>query len=907
MRSLTLALAVLLMLGAAAPALARPDATLAATYQATVPATIGAGSTTSIPVTITNIGDEAWLSAGPNVVNLSYHWENAQGGILVWEGRRTPLGPPMAPGETRLINASVVAPDKGGGYRLRFHLVKEGVAWFPQASQPYPVQAQTAYAVRFGSVPIFTFVAGGSYSIDVPATNMGLAPWNAAAPNPVSLSYHWHDAQGNTMVWDGVRTPLAADVVPGATTVITARVTAPPQPVEGGVTLTFDLVREGVNWFEFLGGAPVRLRTTVEAARWSGRYDVPATSSAVIGETKQLAITVTNTGNVPWSASGGDRVNIGYHLFDSAGRTVLWDGTRTPLGSDLAPGQSRALALTFTAPATIGGYSLNVEAVREGVSWFSGYGVPAAASALTVTSGFSAGYGATTTPALATIGATLQLSVDVMNFGPRTLVAGGPTPIALSYHILGAGGTIVTWEGRRGVLPRDIAAGETVTVPINVTLPSTVGDYAVSWDLVQEGVAWFSQLNIPRKTEPVSVQPGVTFYGKGFGHGVGMSQWGAQGWATGASGPPLSGEQIVAKYYSGSTVSRLSPPGNGIRVLLSAPSSAGRFNCSGTQFFNGSLANVVSNGGYNILDEGQGNKVIANASATVTFQFFATAGIVRVYNQATNPPTTVYEGPGPVVTVPVDPAVATTIKEKGVYRGNFRFTNSGGALRTINFLNYDDYVRGVVPLEMPGGWHIQAYRAQALAARSYAFTSYRGTAADYDVTDDQSDQCYGGVQLNNGRPVESDITNLAVTTTAGLVIAFNNQPVRAYFASSSGGYTLAYGCWNATGTTCASSPSYLSAVADPADLLVSVPGPNRQASWTATYTSPEIRNAIAGYRGVDIGTLTSVDLSNQVPAGVGHVISIRFTGTNASVEVPADGFLRGYLGLKSTMVRLSAF
>ena len=68
-----------------------------------------------------------------------------------------------------------------------------------------------------------------------------------------------------------------------------------------------------------------------------------------------------------------------------------------------------------------------------------------------------------------------------------------------------------------------------------------------------------------------------------------------------------------------------------------------------------------------------------------------------------------------------------------------------------------------------------------------------------------------------------------------------------------------------------------------------------------------IRQAILNYKGVDIGTLLSTDVSNQAPGNVGHVVSVKFSGTGGSVEVPADVFLRTYLGLKSTMVRLSPF
>ena len=297
----------------------------------------------------------------------------------------------------------------------------------------------------------------------------------------------------------------------------------------------------------------------------------------------------------------------------------------------------------------------------------------------------------------------------------------------------------------------------------------------------------------------------------------------------------------------------------------------------------------------------------------MTFQLLATGGIVQVWNQATAQPTVVYEGRGPIVVQPLDPSQPTNLQEKGIYRGSFKFSNLGGTLRIVNYVNYDEYVRGVIPLEMLGGWHLEAYKAQALAARSYAFTSYRGGSADYDVSDDQSDQCYGGVQMRNGRQIETPITDQAASLTASKIVTFQGQPVRTYFASSSGGYTKAFGCWNnnvvRSGGTWACSPTSpgLTAVPDPADLRVSTPSTNPRASWSVTFTGTQIQNAILRCNQVDIGSLQAVDVSNQSPANVGHVVSVRIFGSFANVDLRADQFLSGCLGLRSTLVRLAAF
>ncbi len=888
----------LLLAGAA---VAAPVAALVATYQAAPPPTAGAGLLMPIAVTVTNAGDELWPAAGPAPVNLSYHWYDAQGVVAIWNGSRAPLGADVPAGATRTISVPVTTPPVAGSYTLRFALVKEGVAWFA----PGPAHALSivaSYQERFGQIAPPAFVATGTYALSVPVTNVGVAPWSSVGPTAVTLAYHWHDAAGATVVWDGVRSPLTGDVAPGASTTVNARITAPDRP--GTYVLTLDLVRDGVGWFASLGPpATFRATVVVGAPIIGASYVVAAPLAAYIGEQRSFAVTLTNTGNLPMTTTGPTPVNLSYHLIDAAGQALLWDGPRTALGGDLAPGASRPLQVTITAPPQPGTYTVAMDLVREGVNWYSGLGAPAGRFALAVTSGLAAGYGASTTPGQATIGATIQLSVHLTNYGPRTWSAAGATPMRLSYHLFDANGRTVVWDGARGQLPRDLPPSASAVVDIDVALPQQTGDYTVSWDVVQEGVSWFSAYGVARKDEQITVQPGVTFYGKGFGHGVGMSQYGAQGWATGAAGPALNAEQIVGRYYPGTNLQFVDSARGALRVLLSAPSSTGRFTC-GMPGFAGSLANAVSGAGFRVLNEGAANAVIGVAGANVTWQVAARGGVVQVWNQASV--TKVYEGAGPVVLVPVDPTQPIRVNEKGIYRGNFKLSNVGNLLRLVNYVGYDEYVRSVIPKEMPAGWHIEAYKAQAYAARTYGYAKYAGGARDYDVFDDQADQCYGGTAAETGP------TDIAAAQTAGRVIAYQGAAINAYFASSNGGYSMSDGCWGGNLRTtpavaCGAGQAYLTPVSDPADLAVTIPVANRNRNWTISFTSAEIREAILRYKSIDIGTLLSVDVSNRAPITVGHVVSVKLSGTGGAVNLAADVFLRTYLGLKSTMVRLNPF
>ncbi len=888
-------------------------ATYTATYQVpTPPAAAPAGGTVQVAVALTNTGNQPWNATGANPVNLTYHWYDAGGAnAVVWDGVRSPLGADVAPAAQRTVSATVILPPQPGQYILRFALVKEGVTWFA----PGPaivVTGLAAYVAQISTTALPAMIAGGTYTVPVSVKNTGAAAWNATGANLVDLSYHWHDPAGNTVVWDGVRTALAADVAPGATATVNARITAPLAP--GTFQLTIDLVREGVGWFGLLGSTPFRASAAVEAIRYAASYALPATISAYWAESKTVAVTVTNTGNQTWTASGPNVVNLSYHILDASGRAVVWDGTRTPLGGDVPPGQAKTLQLGFIAPSASATYTLVIDLVREGIGWFADGGSPPARITFSVTSGLSGGYGATTTPGQVTIGAVIDLSVTVMNYGPRLWPAGGANPVHLGYHIFGANtGTTYVWDGARGVLPKDVPAFTSATVPIRVTVPAGIGDYVIAWDLVQEGVAWFSQVNVETKREPFTVVSGVVFYGSGFGHGVGMSQYGAQGYATGATGTALTGEQIIQKYFPGTQFQfgDAARPFN--RVLLSQPSSQSRYRCGTNSYFDGYFGDVISGGGFRVLNEANANAEIGRAGANAKWQFVATGGSVQVWSNNGASPVNLGSYAS-VAVVPLDPSqplrfIQLDLRDgrPALFRGNFRFTNLGNTLRVVNAVSYDDYVRGVISFEMPNTWHPEALKAQAYAARSYGYASYRGTARDYDVSNDQSDQCYAGVAAEGPR------TDAAVFATAGKLVTYSGGIVKTYFASSSGGYTKEFGCWGTrvvrAGGSWVCTPDatqpYLASVPDPGDRAVSSPA-NPRASWSVTFSGAQIANAAICAGGPNIGTLQGVDVTNQSPPGVGHVVSIRFIGSVATADVKAEG-IQACLGLRSTMLRLSPF
>ncbi len=125
------------------------------------------------------------------------------------------------------------------------------------------------------------------------------------------------------------------------------------------------------------------------------------------------------------------------------------------------------------------------------------------------------------------------------------------------------------------------------------------------------------------------------------------------------------------------------------------------------------------------------------------------------------------------------------------YRGDFIITNWGNAGATlINKLPLEDYLKGVVPSEMPSKWNTEALRAQAIAARSYAVatrTAGKHASKGFDLVDTTADQAYGGASA------EKATTTKAVEDTRGIVLVQDKKVLPTYYHASSGGQTKV---WN---------------------------------------------------------------------------------------------------------------
>lgn len=638
---------------------------------------------------------------------------------------------------------------------------------------------------------------------------------------------------------------------------------------------------------------------TLANARRTAVY-VARREEARAGETTIVPVVVRNLGETVWPRAGAGAVRLAYHLYDASGALVTWDGARTELPRDIGPGESETVVMLFHAPGRTGRYTVRPDLIREGVAWFSSGEAPAGSLTIRVSDDLDATYDALTTPAAIVPGGEAIVDVRVHNDGFTAWQSGGDHPVRLAYHWIDASGGARVWDGPRAALGRDLAPGDTASLAVSVRAPDDEGTYTLVWDMVEEGVGWFSGHGVPALPQTVTVARDLTLYGKGWGHGIGLSQWGAQGWAQGAAGPRLTGEQIAAKYFPLASLD-LQPASRPFRVLLSAPSTG----CVGHTIWNS--AHMRSAGGMRLVNDADPTLVYLEVGPDrpVRFGVVGDTTLVAVDEWTGR---VVFEGEGTSLTlVPAQWWDPIEVAEKGLaYRGNLLVqVRDDAMLRVVNYVASDDYMKGTLPGEMPGDWEMEALRAQAITARTYAAWR-QATAGDrtWDVRDDTADQCYGG------RTFESPRTTRAVESTPATILTYGGRAIRALFSASDGGITENVGCLldaeRAGGSwRCAEGWPYLEVVDDPAEALArDARGGMPHQSWIASFSGAEIREQIIEDYGVDIGAYVSLGF-NMSPGG--RPISVRVAGTHASVDLKGDRFLRATLGLKSTLVRTFPF
>jgi len=379
-----------------------------------------------------------------------------------------------------------------------------------------------------------------------------------------------------------------------------------------------------------------------------------------------------------------------------------------------------------------------------------------------------------------------------------------------------------------------------------------------------------------RAATPVAVPATVTFAGRGYGHGVGMNQYGARGRALAGQ----TARQFLAHYYAGTMlgyIDKATPIR--VQVLTDFAASATK----PLELFGRRTAWTMT-----------GTTIVFPPDARVTVTPTVTTG-------STGPTTTwrvtVRSAGGTVLHTRVTAGfrmtpvsadgrlqVSSRTSDRDEYRDTLRIRLSSVA-RVINETTLETYLRGVVPAEMPSSWPFEALKAQAIAARSYGFVHLRPGVSDYDVKDGTSAQVYLGSEG------ERATTDVVIAQTAGIVLKSGSTVANALYHSTGGGATESNEnvFVSATGQKVAAPVSYLRGSLDRRDDGTAWDDGAPYATWAMKpYTRGQLSSWFAADARTDVGTLQSWDLSRRGISG--RLISVTLVGSSGTKTVSGEVF-----------------
>jgi stage II sporulation protein D len=284
-------------------------------------------------------------------------------------------------------------------------------------------------------------------------------------------------------------------------------------------------------------------------------------------------------------------------------------------------------------------------------------------------------------------------------------------------------------------------------------------------------------------------------HGRGFGHGVGMSAYGAYGYALHGKGY----EFILGHYFTGTTIGTLSGP-RVVRVLLDISSGDVGFSAAT------SACGVALDPARSYQAHRSGNAVVLRSSGG---KRLASCG-----------PKLRAAGKGRV-----------DIAGVGTYRGALETVpteSDSGSLNVVNALAVDQYVKGVIPNESPPSWPEEELKAQAIASRSFALAAGVG-GNGFDLYPDTRSQVYEGLESEYAN------TNAVVNATRGQVVEYQGKIAETLFSACSGGHT------ESIANVFGSSVPYLVGVPDPYDYYCPL------HTWTLKFSGPEISGKLGAY------------------------------------------------------------
>jgi stage II sporulation protein D len=389
---------------------------------------------------------------------------------------------------------------------------------------------------------------------------------------------------------------------------------------------------------------------------------------------------------------------------------------------------------------------------------------------------------------------------------------------------------------------------------------------------------------------PASAATTFSIKGGGYGHGIGLSQWGARGYA-------LQGKKydwILAHYYQDTKL--VTKPSETVRVNLDRRyGESGYVPQSRWQIRSGTEASLT------ISSASTPTQTVSVGDDDIVWVVYS-SGDVRVCEDETykDGSTTKHRAGDTIATLEGESIARASGRVQIVgssgpfghsgirWRGTVHFRPGSGGLHAINYVDLEDYLYGVVPRESPSSWPAEALKAQAVAARSYA---YQDAKAHNTLKCTTRSQVYGG-HSRPGHTHEAASANSAVDATKGQLVWYGSQtqPVKTYFSSSSGGHTASIeDVW-----TGGSPKPYYKGVED-ADQASPAYRWNL-GPYTATEFAAKLR--AAGVSSAPAPATVTAVKSDRATSG--HTRSVTFTWSNGASTTVGGNTLRSKLGLKST-------
>jgi SpoIID/LytB domain protein len=387
-------------------------------------------------------------------------------------------------------------------------------------------------------------------------------------------------------------------------------------------------------------------------------------------------------------------------------------------------------------------------------------------------------------------------------------------------------------------------------------------------------------------TGDARAEDAFTFHGSGWGHGLGLSQWGAYGLAKDG----WKHERILTHFYSSTVVGSLPKPVRDIRVGLTegvrtirVTAKAGPVRLWTRAPLTGPLIGKIPAGqtwiveaadrGYRVLDA-SGAQVGDGTWGGPSFHLYAT-----------------YTGEEARAIVPE----AGATYNRGVLEFNLTHCPNACRVRLSLVVPFEEYLLGIG--EVPSSWPMEALRTQAVAARSFALYRMRraGLRADCNchVQDGANDQVYVGWDKEGG--TDGDRWSKAVRSTAGEIVTYEGRVALTVFTASDGGHTEDLPVqW---GTPLELYP-YLAGVCDPGEYTTA----NPWTDWSRGFSEAQLSAALAPYTG-DIGGVSGFGRATRGVSGRIDEIVVHGRAGEATVS---GSELRSALSLPDDRVWINA-